>query len=241
MTDPTQRFSSRVINYVKYRPSYPAAIIDLLVAECELTPDSIVADVGSGTGLLSELFLKAGNRVLGIEPNREMREAGEQLLRGYERFSSIDATAEATTLPAHSVDFITAGQAFHWFDQARVSTEFVRILRSQGRIVLIWNERRIDSTPFLRAYEQLLRTYSTDYAEVDHKLIDSAIPIMRRCWPSWRPSLRNISGMARSLSSTKHASTTDRQSLEKHTTREKSALTTADVSALKAAGVWRLS
>ena len=88
MTDPTQRFSSRVTNYVKYRPSYPAVIIDLLKEECGLMPDSIVADVGSGTGLLAELFLKAGNRVLGIEPNREMREAGEQLLRGYERFSA---------------------------------------------------------------------------------------------------------------------------------------------------------
>ena len=134
-----------------------------------------MADVGSGTGLLAELFLKAGNHVLGIEPNREMREAGEQLLRGYERFSSIDATAEATTLLDHSVDFITAGQAFHWFDRVRVSAEFARILRLQGWIVLIWNERRIDSTPFLRAYEQLLRTYSTDYAEVDHKLIDQDV------------------------------------------------------------------
>jgi len=175
MTDPTQRFSSRVADYVKYRPSYPAAILDLLAVECGLTADSIVADVGSGTGLLAELFLKAGNRVMGIEPNREMREAGEQLLRGYERFSSIDATAEATTLPDHSVDFITAGQAFHWFDRARVSTEFARILKPHGWIVLIWNERRIDSTPFLRAYEQLLRTYSTDYAEVDHKLIDQDV------------------------------------------------------------------
>ncbi len=80
--DPTQRFSTRVANYVKYRPSYPKAIIDLLATECGLTPNSVVADVGSGTGLLAELFLKAGNRVLGVEPNREMREAGEQLLRG---------------------------------------------------------------------------------------------------------------------------------------------------------------
>ena len=175
MTDPTQRFSSRVANYVKYRPSYPAAIIDLLTAECGLTPDSIVADVGSGTGLLAELFLKAGNRVLGIEPNREMREAGEQLLRGYERFVSIDATAEATTLPDHSVDFVTAGQAFHWFDRERVSVEFARILRSPGWIVLIWNERRVDGTPFLQAYEQLLHTYSTEYAQVDHRLIDQDV------------------------------------------------------------------
>ena len=190
MTDPTQRFSSRVTNYVKYRPSYPAAILDLLAAECDLTPDSIVADVGSGSGLLAELFLKAGNQVLGIEPNREMREAGEQLLRGYERFSSIDATAEVTTLPDHSVDFITAGQAFHWFDRARVSTEFARILRPRGWIALIWNERRLDSTPFLLAYEQLLRTYSTDYAEVDHKLIDQ--DVIRAAFPTLSFQLRTF-------------------------------------------------
>ncbi len=175
MTDPTQRFSSRVNNYVKYRPAYPAAIIDLLRAECGLTPDSIVADVGSGTGLLTELFLRAGNRVWGIEPNREMREAGEQLLRPYERFVSIDATAEATSLPDRSVDVITAGQAFHWFDRARVGAEFARILKPQGWIVLIWNERRTESTPFLRAYEQLLYTYSTDYAQVDHRLVDQDV------------------------------------------------------------------
>ncbi|MBP7686716.1 MAG: class I SAM-dependent methyltransferase [Thermoflexales bacterium] len=172
MTDPTQRFSSRVSNYVKYRPSYPAAMVDLLTSECGLTPDAIVADVGSGTGLLAELFLKAGHHVWGIEPNREMREAGEQLLRKYERFVSIDATAEATTLPDHSVDVITAGQAFHWFDRTRVGAEFARILKPRGWIVLIWNERRTDSTPFLRAYEQLLNTYSTDYAQVDHRLVD---------------------------------------------------------------------
>ncbi len=182
MIDPTRRFTSRVTNYVKYRPSYPAVIIDLLVTECGLTSDSIVADVGSGTGLLAELFLKAGNRVLGIEPNREMREAGEQLLRGYDRFISIAATAEATMLPDHSVDFIAAGQAFHWFDRERVGVEFARILKPRGWLVLIWNERRIDSTPFLRAYEQLLRTYSTEYAQVDHKQVD--LDIIQAAFPT---------------------------------------------------------
>ena len=181
MTDPTQRFSSRVTNYVKYRPSYPAAIIDLLATECGLRPDSIVADVGSGTGLLAELFLKAGNRVLGVEPNREMREAGEQLLKGYAHFTSVAATAEATALPDHSLDFITAGQAFHWFDRERVNVEFPRILKRQSWIVLVWNERRVDSTPFLRAYEELLQMYSPEYPLVDHRLveddvIDSAFP-----------------------------------------------------------------
>lgn len=182
MTDPTQRFSSRVANYVKYRPSYPAAVIGLLATECGLTPDSIVADVGSGTGLLAELFLQAGNRVMGIEPNRDMREAGEQLLRGYDRFVSIAAAAEAITLPDHSVDFITAGQSFHWFDRERASVEFARILKPQGWLILIWNERRVDSTPFLRAYEQLLHTYSPDYAQVDHKQV--GLDIIQAAFPT---------------------------------------------------------
>ena len=173
--DPTQRFSSRVANYVKYRPSYPAATLDLLSAECGLTTDSIIGDIGSGTGLLSELFLKNGNRVYGIEPNKEMREAGEQLLKDYAHFTSIAATAEATTLPDHSLDFITAGQAFHWFDRERVNVEFPRILKPHGWIVLVWNERRVDSTPFLRAYEELLRTYSPDYAQVDHRNVDDTV------------------------------------------------------------------
>src|SRR3974377_972463 len=172
MHDQRQRFSSRVSDYVKYRPSYPPAIIDLLAAEGGLTPDSLVGDLGSGTGLLAESFLKAGNRVLGIEPNREMREAGERLLHCYDRFVSIAATAEATTLPAHHVDFITAGQSFHWFDRDRVGAELARILKPQGWLVLVWNERRIDSTPFLRAYEQLLHTFSPEYAQVDHKQVD---------------------------------------------------------------------
>ncbi len=195
MTDSTQRFSSRVTNYVKYRPSYPPAMIDLLAAECGLAPNSIVADIGSGTGLLAELFLKAGNRVMGIEPNREMREAGEQLLQSYDRFTSIDATAEVTTLPDRSIDFVTAGQAFHWFDRARVGTEFARILKLKGWIVLVWNERRTDSTPFLQAYEQLLRTFSTDYAEVDHKLIDR--DVIQAAFPELSFSLQTFDNQQR--------------------------------------------
>ncbi len=174
MLEPTQRFSSRVENYVKYRPSYPPAIIDLLATECGLTPDSIIADVGSGTGILTELFLKNGNRVYGIEPNREMREAGEHLLKDYARFISIAAAAEATTLADHSVDFVTAGQAFHWFDRDRARAEFKRALRPQGWVALIWNVRRTTSTLFLQEYEQLLRTYATDYV-VDHRQIDAGI------------------------------------------------------------------
>ena len=174
MTNPTERFSSRVENYIKYRPSYPPAVLDLLAAHHGLTPASVIADLGSGTGILAELFLKNGNVVHGVEPNREMREAGERLLAGYPRFSSVDGTAEATTLPDASADFVTAGQAFHWFDQARTRPEMRRILRPSGWVVLVWNDRRLASTPFLEAYERLLRTFGTDYAAVNHTNIDEA-------------------------------------------------------------------
>ena len=168
MLNPTQRFSSRVENYVKYRPAYPAAVLDLLAAECGLSPASVIADVGSGTGILSHLLLERGSRVIGVEPNREMREAGERLLAVYPRFASVAAQAEATTLPEHSVDFVTAGQAFHWFDAPRARTEFERILKPGGWAVLVWNARRTASTAFLRAYEALLLTFGTDYTTVDH-------------------------------------------------------------------------
>jgi SAM-dependent methyltransferase len=172
MSDSTRRFSSRVDNYVKYRPSYPLEVVGLLSAECGLTPGALVADIGAGTGLLAELFLKNGNRVFGVEPNREMREAGQRLLGDYLNFTSIDGTAEATTLANQSIDLITAGQAFHWFDREKSRAEFARILRPGGWVALIWNERRIDSTPFLAAYEQLLRTYSSEYETLNHRQID---------------------------------------------------------------------
>jgi SAM-dependent methyltransferase len=174
-TDPTGRFSTRVADYVKYRPSYPAAVLGLLEAECGLTPRSVLADVGSGTGILSELFLKNGNRVYGVEPNREMREAGERLLASYPDFISVDGRAEATTLDDGSVDFVTAGQAFHWFDPPRARREFLRVLRSGGWVVLVWNDRRTAGTPFLEEYERLLLHYGTDYKEVSVKYAEESM------------------------------------------------------------------
>jgi SAM-dependent methyltransferase len=175
MSNPTSRFSSRVENYIKYRPSYPPAVVDLLQIECGLHAGSRIADIGSGTGLLAELLLKRGCQVFGVEPNREMREAGERLLSRYTNFTSVDGTAEATTLPKRSVGFVTAGQAFHWFDRARARAEFARILLPAGWVVLVWNDRQTSTTPFLSAYEQLLHTYAVDYAAVNHKQIDEAV------------------------------------------------------------------
>jgi SAM-dependent methyltransferase len=169
MTNPLTRFSSRAENYAKYRPGYPPGVLDIVRSECDLTEDSIVADIGSGTGILAEILLKNGNRVFGVEPNEAMRVVAEGLLRSYKQFVSVEGSAEATTLPNDSVDFVTAAQAFHWFDCEEAKREFQRILRPGGWVVLVWNERRLDSTPFLRAYEELLLRYGTDYHEVRHE------------------------------------------------------------------------
>ena len=169
VTDPTQRFSSRVDNYVRYRPGYPPEIIKFLQQQCGMTRGSVVADIASGTGIWTRRLLENGNPVFGVEPNEEMRKAGEQYLADFPQFTSIAGTAEATTLPDHSVDMITAAQAAHWFDRVRARREFVRIVKPGGWTVLLWNERLTDSTAFLRAYEKLLLDYGTDYKEVRHE------------------------------------------------------------------------
>jgi SAM-dependent methyltransferase len=164
-TDAKQRFSSRVADYVRYRPGYPAEALTLLRKECDLRSGHAIADIGSGTGFLSELFLKHGNRVYGIEPNEAMRRAGEEYLASYDSFVSIDASAEATTLESGTIDFVTAGQAFHWFEPAGARREFQRILKPPGWVVVLYNDRQMDSA-FANEYEELLVKYGTDYKRV---------------------------------------------------------------------------
>ena len=175
MTNTVSRFSNRVENYALYRPSYPQGVLEILVSDCGLKPSSAIADIGSGTGISAELFLKNGNPVFGVEPNPGMRAAAERLLAAYPKFVSVAATAEETTLEAGSVEFVTAAQAFHWFDRTKAKQEFARILKPGGWVALIWNERRLDSTPFLRAYEDFLLRYGTDYDKVRHENVASEI------------------------------------------------------------------
>ncbi|MFS8084475.1 MAG: class I SAM-dependent methyltransferase [Acidobacteriota bacterium] len=130
----------------------------------------MIAEPGSGTGLLTKLFLKNGNQVFGVEPNAEMREAGERELATYPGFVSVDATAEATTLANNSVDFVVAGQAFHWFDRDAVQVEFSRILKPAGWVVLIWNGYYYESSPLMAAYQELVLRHGTDYQEVSREL-----------------------------------------------------------------------
>jgi SAM-dependent methyltransferase len=171
----TSRFSDRVENYVLYRPGYPPEAIQAIKDECGLMPQHLVADIAFGTGLWTRLLLENGNPVFGVEPNAEMRAAGERALAGFPKFTSIAGTAEATTLPDQSIDFVTAAQAAHWFDRQKSRGEFIRTLKPGGWLVLLWNERVIDSTKFLRNYEQLLLTYGTDYEEVRHERTTDAV------------------------------------------------------------------
>jgi SAM-dependent methyltransferase len=174
MLSTEQRFSDRVENYIRFRPRYPSAIINHLEKLAGLTPSSVIADVGSGTGISSAMFLEHGCTVFGIEPNREMREAAERLLVGSPNFHSVNAPAQATTLSNGCVQLIVAAQAFHWFNSDETRQEFSRILKQDGRVVLIWNERKLDATPFLSDYEALLLRYGTDYAKVRHENINKA-------------------------------------------------------------------
>jgi len=186
---PTERFSSRVEHYVRFRPSYPKETIAVLRDECGLSSDSLVADIAFGTGLFTRVLLENGNRVIGVEPNAEMRRAGKEYLVAFPKFSSIEGTAEATTLEAQSLDFVTAAQAAHWFDRDRSLAEFRRILRPGGYLVLLWNDRRVDARGFNQDYEQLVLQFGTDYAEVKRRDAAAAhyfreIPCSKRSLPN---------------------------------------------------------
>ncbi len=167
--DVTERFSSRVEDYIRHRPSYPQEVLTLLEHECGFTDDSVVADIGAGTGILTRLFLDNENAVFAVEPNEKMREAADRLLGRYGRYLSVSGRAEFTRLRSESVDFVTAGQAFHWFDREQARAEFLRILKPEGWVVLIWNDRRLTDAPFVAAYEAFLEKHGIDYADVKHR------------------------------------------------------------------------
>lgn len=169
MIDSKERFSNRVNNYVKYRPTYPQQCINYLFSSIGMNKDSIVADIGSGTGIFSKLIVDRVKKVYGVEPNNEMRMASQQYLRENNNFEDVNASSENTTLDDISIDFITCAQSFHWFDMAKVKLEFRRILKPSGRVILVWNTRLGDVDKFSRGYELLIEKYSTDYEKVNHK------------------------------------------------------------------------
>ncbi|WP_054940508.1 class I SAM-dependent methyltransferase [Paenibacillus ihuae] len=166
-----ERFSNRVDSYLKYRPSYPKEAIDYLYDFVGLRSNSKIADIGSGTGIFAKLLLERGSYVTAIEPNQAMRVAAEHMLADKPNFQTSSGSAESTGLSDQSVDFIVCAQAFHWFDRLAAQTEFRKILKPGGRVILLWNSRLTNGTPFREEYDQLLYTYGTDYEKVNHKNI----------------------------------------------------------------------
>lgn len=185
--DQTARFSGRVDDYVKTRPSYPSGVLDVLREGCGLSAASAVCDLGSGTGLFTRLLLESGATVHAVEPNDEMRAAAEAMVGAAPGFRSVAGRAEATLLGDESVDIVTAAQAFHWFDVEATHREMRRILRARASedergssgssaarsggssIALVWNDRDLEATPFLRAYEELLVRRCPKYRELQGK------------------------------------------------------------------------
>jgi SAM-dependent methyltransferase len=177
MPDNTHRFTGRAADYDRYRQRYPAEEILARLREwCGLTPKQLIADIGAGTGMLAEVFLANGNRVLAVEPNLDMRDQLRSSVENHlgapmPQLEIIDATAEATTLPDASIDIVAAGRAFHWFDKDRALAEFHRILKPQGWITLIAADRDRDSKdpnyrPQIQAYEDLMAAHGIDYTRV---------------------------------------------------------------------------
>jgi len=167
--DPTQRFSDRADLYARYRPSYPPAAVDCLVTLCPAP--ARVADVGSGTGILTHLLLDRGFEVLAVEPNPEMRALAERDLGARAGFTSVAGTAERTGVASGSVDLVVAAQAFHWFDREACRGEFARLLRPGGQVALIWNRRTTDDG-FAAAYERFVERFGRDYQVASHRTID---------------------------------------------------------------------
>ena len=159
MSNKLTRFTGRAGFYAKHRSGYPDAIIGILQRRAGWTPEAVVADIGAGTGISSELFLRHGNEVWGVEPNADMRAEAEPLRTRYPDFRMTDGVAEETGLPNAAFDFVVAATALHWFDAARCRTEFKRILRPGGKVVLLWNLLRSPETPFLREFEQMSLRY----------------------------------------------------------------------------------
>lgn len=170
---PTERFTQRVEDYIRYRPTYPPAAIAAMREKLGVAPPAVAADIGAGTGISSALLLAEGFQVIAVEPNAAMRDAAAKALAGEPRFAIVPGTAESTGLPDASVDFVIAAQAFHWFDPPRARAELMRISRPPHPVALLWNTRLLDATPFLRAYDELLLRVSDDYAKVRHNNVSA--------------------------------------------------------------------
>jgi len=155
------KFSDKADNYAKYRQGYSEDILEYF-SEYGFSSNSIVADVGSGTGKLTKIFLENGNTVYAIKPNDNMRNIADSLLNGFKNYISINGSAENSTLQNGIIDFVVVGQAFHWFDAPKALIEFKKILKKNGVLSIIWYHRKTD-TPFWKGYENILKDNIPEY------------------------------------------------------------------------------
>ena len=164
--DFVKRFQGRATAYSKYRPTYPRELLVILGREIGFGRKKVVADIGSGTGILSELFLANGNKVYCVEPNEDMRRVANESLKRYaHRYISVEGTAEATNLGGDTIDLISVGQALHWFDFEKSRAEFARILRRNGCVVIVYNNRR-SSGAVEEAYGSIIDKFGKDRASI---------------------------------------------------------------------------
>jgi ubiquinone/menaquinone biosynthesis C-methylase UbiE len=170
--DPIKRFSGRAENYEKYRPSYPKEVLMELKTKISMTNDKIIVEIGSGTGKLSKILLEEGYKVYAVEPNDEMRNVAEKLLNDYRTFTSINGRAENTTLESNKADFIITAQAIHWFEPTKSLKEFHRILKPDGKLAVIWNQRDIQGSILQKKYEEILLKFSPEYRKMPHRNLD---------------------------------------------------------------------
>ena len=162
MTDNTQRFSGKAGVYAKARPNYAQDFFDWLYSNYVLTSDTVIADIGSGTGLLTKALVEKDIHVYAVEPNEDMRNVAESSLKDNKYFHSINGTAESTGLPEGSIDIITVAQAFHWFDVEAFKKECKRILRPQGKVVLVWNQRD-SASYFVKVNSEIFKKYCPNF------------------------------------------------------------------------------
>ncbi|WP_419644056.1 class I SAM-dependent methyltransferase [Victivallis vadensis] len=163
MQDNTEKFTGLGEVYRRYRPGYPAALFDCLKTFFGVGPDTVAAEIGSGTGIFARLLLEQGiRRLYAVEPNADMRKQAERELGGMPGFVSVVGAAERTTLAAGSVDAVFAVQAFHWFDPVQFREECRRILRSGGPVILIWNSR-IETDPLMAECREICRKHCPDF------------------------------------------------------------------------------
>jgi SAM-dependent methyltransferase len=163
--NPTGRFSNRADYYARFRPGYPPGVVKILSKELAFTRNDIVADIGSGTGLLTKLFLKNGNKVFAVEPNDKMRLHVEKDSSRFRNLVTVKATAEATTLAAYSVDLIAVGQALHWFNPSKTRREFSRISKPGAGLCVVYN-KRAKSSGLSRGYAKVVTRYSRDRKKI---------------------------------------------------------------------------